>query len=270
MAWYYNSAGAQILTGTTDNDVFQLGTNMSVGGVQAGFDTYFGGDGYDQIWVAPKSGYSWTAVMLDNFGINGIEAIVNYTTGPAPVYFQGYVNFIDVITLTSNIKMHGRGGNDQFDGGSLGEWVSGDAGDDILAGNGGDDTLYGDSTFDNPWAVDWAAAGNDTLYGGAGNDTINGQGGNDHIWGGDGTNLLTGEAGDDIFYFDSATASDFITDFGVGNDTIAIKTTIADDFSDLTITTGASGAEITVGGLFISLTGYNAASLTAADFTFFA
>lgn len=156
--------------------------------------------------------------------------------------------------------MYGRGGNGQFDVGSLGEWVSGDAGDDILAGNGGDDILYGD-TAENPWAVDWA---------GAGNDTINGQSGNDQIGGGDGTNLLIGEAGDDIFYFNSATASDFIADFGVGDDTIAIKTTIADDFSDLTITAGASGAEVSVGGLFISLSGYNAASLTVADFTFFA
>lgn len=184
-------------TASTTNDTFQLGGYEGVGGVNNGFDTFDGGAGTDRIWVASKSGYVWTAIMIADDGLHNVETIYS-ANAFIPIFFEGNVSFEDVTTMSSGVKIFGRGGDNTFTGGVLGEYVEGDAGNDTLYGNGGDDILYGDTTNANPWRVDVNAAGDDTLYGGDGNDKLYGQGGDDTLYGDAGSDELSGGAGVDL------------------------------------------------------------------------
>ena len=58
--------------GVTRDDTFQLGgfDPGTVGGVNNNWDSFDGGAGIDRIYVAPKSGYSWTAVMIETSGVS--------------------------------------------------------------------------------------------------------------------------------------------------------------------------------------------------------
>lgn len=209
--------------------------------------------------------------MIADNGLDNVEEISNHNDngGPAPVYFAGTVDFTDVINLGSTIKIYGRGNDNTFIGGTLGEYVEGDAGNDTLNGNGGNDTLYGDTTGENPWAVSYTAAGNDKLFGGAGNDTLYGQGGNDVLNGGVGTNSLWGGVGADQFQFTTSGDQSTIRDFEASVDKIQIDTGIAVDFAALTIGSTASGdAYITAGGVQITLIGVSSSTISASDFDF--
>ncbi len=108
------------------------------------------------------------------------------------------------------IIVEGGGGNDTIDlsglgttVNSVGKWLYGGAGDDIIYGHGAGDLLKGGD-------------GNDTLYGGGGNDGLYGEAGDDHLY---------GQAGDDGLYGDDyvggtpSGGNDFL-DGGAGNDTL--------------------------------------------------
>ncbi|MBD2568897.1 VWD domain-containing protein [Anabaena lutea FACHB-196] len=70
---------------------------------------------------------------------------------------------------------------------------------------------------------------NNILNGGAGNDLLQGLGGNDTLWGGLGDDVLTGGVGADQFRFQGSgvfnanLGVDYITDFAVGQDKIALS-----------------------------------------------
>jgi Ca2+-binding RTX toxin-like protein len=155
--------------------------------------------------------------------------------------------------------------------------LAGDVGNDLLTGGDGDDVLYGDGrvtvdthdtggsgpivTYADVTIVDpTLVAGNDTLVGGKGNDLLNGGGGDD---------ILTGGQGEDVFAFGPASGHDHVTDFAK-KDTIAILGVAGvDDFSDLTIANAGGSAVISWGtGDSITLDGYKANKLSAADFSF--
>ncbi|OLP61316.1 hypothetical protein BJF93_21310 [Xaviernesmea oryzae] len=263
--------------GVARDDVFQIGGNDSnvttYGGIKNGWETFDGGAGDNAIYVAPKSGYYWTAVMIADNGLHNVQHIwFNQSyEGPRPVYFQGTVDFTSVVSMSAGVKIFGRNGNDHFIGGKLGEYVEGDAGNDTLDGNDGDDTLYGDTTDYNPWAYDRSAAGNDTLNGGAGNDKLYGQGGNDILNGGSGNNELWGGAGADTFQFTDAHDHSKIGDFVSGTDIIQIDSSLASNFSALTITNNDdNNAHITVGDVDITLIGIKAEDVKSTDFDFHA
>ncbi|MDB6453330.1 calcium-binding protein [Falsirhodobacter sp. 20TX0035] len=121
----------------------------------------------------------------------------------------------------------------------LGEVMTGGSGGDKIYGNLGDDTLHGMS-------------GGDILYGGQGDDVLYGGAGKDVLVGGDGNNLLYGGADSNVLISDDG-HSDIIT----GPD------------GDLVMITGDSSAKITSNGNdFFSLatkgeveiTGFNAVS----------
>jgi Ca2+-binding RTX toxin-like protein len=281
MAWYLSdswqigTSAAETFNGdrygVVRNDTFQLGGSETgtVGGVNNNWDTFNGGGGTDRIYVAPKSGYSWTAIMIADEGLNSVESIVFNTSGRIkPVYFAGDVDFSSVTSMTAGIKVYGRGNDNTFFGGILGEYVEGDAGNDTLHGNGGNDTLYGD-TFSNPWAVSSTAAGNDRLFGGAGNDTLYGQGGDDLLNGGSGTNLLIGGAGADTFQFTTHDDQSVISDFNLMTDILQFDVGIADDFNDLAIFDDINGnAHVTVDGVDITLNGISSTSINSSLFDF--
>src|SRR6185437_11959861 len=100
-----------------------------------------------------------------------------------------------------------------------------------------------------------------------GNDTLNGGKGNDTLVGGGGDDILTGGQGNDIFVFGPGSGHDHITDFAK-KDVIEIHG--VGSFSDLTITSnGAGDAVISWGtGDDVTLDGYKAKKLSAADFSF--
>ena len=84
-----------------------------------------------------------------------------------------------------------------------------------VSGTAGVDNLYGD----------W---GNDTLFGLAGDDVLAGSVGDDLLVGGAGSDRLTGGSGADTFRYDLvsdsyAGASDLITDFTTGRDTLDVS-----------------------------------------------
>ena len=68
----------------------------------------------------------------------------------------------------------------------------GEAGKDVIVGGTGGDTVRGDGGND--------MTGDDAIYGGAGNDYLYGNGGNDHIFGGTGGDTLFGNGGNDILH----------------------------------------------------------------------
>lgn len=284
--WFVGSYGTDHFVGDNLDDTFELGGTWGVGGVQNSWDTFNGNGGYDNIRVAVKSGFVWTAVMIADNGLSNVEAITAYTGTYAPVYFAGAVNFSDVVSLSANIRIFGRANDNHFTGGVVGEYVEGDGGNDTLFGNGGDDTLYGDTTSVNQWAATYAP-GDDTLYGGVGNDALYGQGGNDRLFGevgddrleggdgndlldgGAGNNLVWGGAGDDVFRFKEAGDRSAIHDFTAGSDTFLIDTSIAGTFADLSFYDDANGnGHIVAGDIDITVIGHAAATFTSSQFQF--
>lgn len=250
------------------DDTFQLGGAQGVGGVRNNWDTFDGGAGNDRIYVAVKSGYAWTAVMIANNGLDNVERIDFGAYSKKPIYFAGDVDFSDVTYITTGAKIYGRGNDNTFHGGNLGEYVEGDDGSDTLYGNGGNDTLYGDTTNENPWPVNSNAAGDDQLYGGSGDDNLYGQGGSDLLDGGSGTNHLWGGPGADAFLVSDGYDHSIIEDFTDGSEYIVFDSSIADDFYDLTISESGGNAHIVVGNVDLTLTGVSAASLDNGDFMF--
>jgi Ca2+-binding RTX toxin-like protein len=97
---------------------------------------------------------------------------------------------------------------------SLGNLLTGTAGDNHIFGLGGSDSLFG-------------LDGNDVLDGGAGNDLLDGGAGNDRLIGGDGVDFLSGGDGTDRFIGEINAAKvaskngpislDVITDFQLGD-----------------------------------------------------
>ena len=138
-------------------------------------------------------------------------------------------------------------------GGSGGDKIYGDDGDDTLFGNSGADILVGGRGNDTISGGDGA----DKIYGNKGNNDLNGGNGWDYISTGDqtssanggigndtfevrakkgGDHVLTGGDGADEFRFvqlDSVAVSDMtITEFELGVDTFSIDGETANDFFD--------------------------------------
>ncbi len=310
--WQYGSNGdyaPDAFVGTSENDTFQLGGSEAgtSGGIRNGWDTFSGGFGTDRIYIAPKSGFSWTAAYIDTNGLDSVERIEFHDSlSVRPVYFQSSVNFSSVTYMSLNTKVYGSGFSDTFLGGSLGEYVEGDAGNDTLYGNGGNDNLYGDTTSNNPNPAQRNPIGHDNLYGGNGDDFLYGQWGNDRLWGEAGNDRLDGDVGADelrgglgndelfggvssdlldggaginhiwggvsteldTFQFTSTTDQSVIEDYEIGED-LRFSLAIADDLSDLTFSDDANGnAHITVGSVDITFTGISSASISTSDIFF--
>jgi Ca2+-binding RTX toxin-like protein len=149
--------------------------------------------------------------------------------------------------------------------------LNGDDGNDTLYGDGriivdvhgtgtsGPITTFGDVVLAFPGDPE-IVPGNDILVGGKGDDVLAGGGGDD---------ILTGGQGRDLFLFGPGTGDDRVTDFAK-KDVIAIEgVSGVDDFSDLDIANVGGNAVISWGtGDSITLEGYRANKLSAADFSF--
>ena len=171
----------------------------------------------------------WDDAMVDGtVTVTSTDVGGNTDTYSSSAYFRVIVtneqkidgnvdaNTINVVFNTSDTLVQGYGGNDTITGSNFNDWLFGDRGDDVLSGG----------------------LGNDKLWGGGGNDT------------------LTGDDGRDTFIFEfadmiyGATATDTITDFGVGDtlkigDLLPQGTTLAASYDEssttLTISDDAAG-----------------------------
>jgi Ca2+-binding RTX toxin-like protein len=109
-------------------------------------------------------------------GTAGDDSIVLANVGGV-LYRNGANTGISLAGVTE-VRVWGRGGNDDIDASALGL-------QDVLRGGAGNDTLVG-------------GTGDDVLIGGFGNDEIVASSGNDFLIGGDGADRLVGSAGHDI------------------------------------------------------------------------
>ena len=183
---------------------------------------------------------------------------------------QGFMNAVRLRNLSGSIY------DDFLTGDGNDNVLAGDRGNDILSGGDGNDTLYGDGrviadthgtggsgpivTYGDVASDLGEVAGNDVLTGGKGDDTLVGGGGDDMLTGGQMRTCSSSVP---------ASGNDHITDFEK-KDMIAINGVAGvDDFSDLTIVNVGGSAVISWGtGDSVTLDGYKASKLSAADFTF--
>jgi len=168
--------------------------------------------------------------------------VLNASDRPGGVFNRNRVTFLndrDNVTRGFNSSrdvINAQGGNDR---------VSGLSGNDLLRGGDGNDTLLGGN-------------GNDTLVGGEGRDRLSGEIGH---------NVLTGNGGADVFVL-TRNGRATVTDFEEGRDRLALgsglslnRLAIAQSGSDTTIRLADNGS------LLATLTGIQASTITAVDFT---
>ncbi|HYE28497.1 MAG TPA: calcium-binding protein [Allosphingosinicella sp.] len=273
--------GIEHASGTAFDDVLigDAGDNWLWG--EEGNDTLSGGAGNDLLEVGTGDHVADGGIGNDtlSFFANGTGVTANVTVS---LLLQGAAQATGAgsMTLTGFENISGSYQDDALTGDGTDNVLAGDVGSDTLAGGDGDDTLYGDgriivdvhgvgtsgpittyadvvATFPGEPGV---VSGNDTLVGGKGDDTLHGGGGDD---------ILTGGQGEDMFVFGPGSGDDHVTDFQK-KDTIALDGIAGvDDFSDLTIVDVGDSAVITWGTSdSITLDGYKASKLSAADFSF--
>ncbi len=252
--WLWGEEGNDSLTGGAGNDLLEVGTGNHVAD---------GGIGNDSL----------------SFFANGTGVTANVTVS---LLLQGAAQATGAgsMTLTGFENLSGSYQNDILTGDGANNVLAGDVGNDTLNGGDGSDTLYGDGriiidvhgvgtsgpiiTYGDVVAAfpgdPEIVSGNDTLVGGKGDDTLVGGGGDD---------LLTGSQGEDRFVFGPGSGDDHVTDFQK-KDLIAIEGVAGvDDFGDLNIVNSGGSAVISWGtGDSITLDGYKASKLSAADFDF--
>lgn len=255
-------AGDNWLWGEEGNDSFSAGAGNDLVEVGTGNHVADGGTGNDSISFF-ANGTGVTANVTVSLLLQGAAQ----ATGAGSMTFTGFEN------------LSGSYQHDTLTGDGAANVLAGDYGNDTLSGGDGDDTLYGDgriiidvhgvgtsgpiTTYSDVGAQlpdPDEADGNDTLIGGKGNDRLVGGGGDD---------ILTGGQGKDVFEFGPASGDDHIADFAK-HDIIALNGIAGvDDFGDLDIVTVGGSAVISWGTAdSITLTGYKASKLSAADFSF--
>ena len=129
--------------------------------------------------------------------------------------------------------------------------ISGYGGDDRIFGNQGNDTLNG-------------GAGHDTITGYDGDDVLNGGSGDDILMGNYGTNVLEGGAGDDLFYLNKDESRDWIIDFELDRDKIALPDSLT--YGSLEITGDVNSFVAYRGDRIAVVLGVNPVELTADNF----
>ncbi|GLK55066.1 Ca2+-binding RTX toxin-like protein [Methylopila capsulata] len=241
---FYGGRYADVLIGGEGADTLNGG---------GGADSLVGGEGADAFYVdnigdvvtenadegtdTIHSSIAWRlGANVENLTLTGSDRI------------NGVGNALDNVLTGNDGANYLKGGNgdDTLNGGGGNDRLNGGLGADSLAGGTGDDAYYVDDLGDS--VTEDADGGSDTVYASVdyalsanterligsgatglaltGNDLANriiGTAGNDTLTGGAGKDALTGGDGEDVFVFTGvADASDSITDFKVGVDTIAI------------------------------------------------
>ena len=221
---------ANVLTGNDGDDTFNASSGNDTINGGAGDDFILGSRGGDTINGGSNTGVGDTA----SYSNSDARVVVDLQAGTATGSGHGSGDMlIDIENIFGSLF------NDD---------IFGDGGNNVLEGFNGVDELFG-------------RGGNDTLIGGGGFDFLNG---------GEGNDTLTGAGGDDRFLFDIANFGvDTITDFTNNRDLMDMRGSGL-QFSDLTVTTGATDTVITVTASptnSITLTGVTSL-INSADFIF--
>lgn len=179
--------------------------------------------------VTAKASVSAAPSYSYNFGsANGYDQAAAFGSGQAPggpgtigSYVTG-TDGDDVITGTD--------ADDSLFGGDGNDTIYGLAGDDLLDGGTGHDRLYGGEGDDDLFG----RTGDDMLAGGPGNDDLDGGAGDDDLFGNDGRDRLVGGPGDDLL--DGGPGADRM-EGGSGADTLTM-----DSVADVPLEGGGSGS----------------------------
>jgi len=293
--------GVDHFTGSGADDVFQVSGNIER---LTGTDVLSGGDGIDTLRVnnpelslaadrlaglnsierldliasAPASGTGVIALSLNAATVTQAGGVFSVYGGTNPflldvstvgnagvvrmaTYGQVTLRNLEgqVLTIDDSVdgNVLGGTGSDRVTGGLGADRLSGADGQDILSGGAGEDVLSGGDQ-------------NDILTGGQGNDLLKGDAGLDQLISDGGSDTLTGGANSDTFVIQGSGVST-ITDFAVTNllERIDLRAFAgATSIAALAVTDTGSGAQFTIGGHTVVLTGVTAASLSAGDFIF--
>ncbi len=216
-------------------------------------------------------------------GTNNADLLVG---GPGLDNLVGLNGNDTLRALAGKDWLYGDNGNDLLDGGEGRDFLYGGNGDDELRGGKGKDDMYGEN-------------GNDLLIGGCGPDLMDGGRGDDILFGGNSPDKYTGGLGSDVFVLSlpggegqggggememliaplahEEEEGDVITDFRQGVDSLALAGGLT--YGDLNFQGDAiyvameheAGALLPLadegpGRLLATLTGFDTAGLTAADF----
>jgi Ca2+-binding RTX toxin-like protein len=262
--------GADIIDGGTGADAMSGGYGADVFTVDNIGDTVTETADPDIDKVNASISFALGA-YVENLTLTGSDAI-NGTGNSLANLIEGNEAANVLLGDAGADQLKGFGGADRLDGGLGADTMTGGWGDDTyvvesltdlaveLAGQGTDLveasithtlakdvenlTLVGDGAINgtgNTLAnlIKGNGAAN-TLSGGAGIDTLAGFGGNDVLDGGAGIDTLTGGLGDDVYIVDDV--AEVLTELaGEGRDEVeaSLSWTLADNFEDLTLLTGA-------------------------------
>jgi Ca2+-binding RTX toxin-like protein len=159
--------------------------------------------------------------ILDNDSGQGatVPPGSNPTFGPEAPSFPVFVDGNNQVTGTGgNDTLFGARGNDTLTGLFGNDTLYGGQDQDLLFGNESNDFLFGNKGDDNLYG----GQGDDILYGGQGNDTVYGSDGNDFLAGDLGVDVLAGAQGADRFAIQASRQTDYVADFIVGEDFLAL------------------------------------------------
>lgn len=259
-------AGADLILGGLGNDVAFGGSGNDVMSGMGASDVLHGEAGNDTIY-----GGSGNDVLT---GGNDQDRLIG---GSGNDYLRGDLGVDALFGGTNDDQLHGGGGadklygedgNDELVGGTGNDYISGGNGADRLVGGSGADYMLGGASGDKLFG----GTEGDQMFGEAGNDVLWGEAGNDTLSGGAGDDIMGGGSGNDRFVFLNNFGDDTVLDFSIGSDLIDLSAVSAiTSFSDLVqnhLSTGSTGATITVGGDEIVLNGINQNNLTDSDFIF--
>jgi parallel beta-helix repeat protein len=237
------SAGADTIAAGSGNDTVNGGSGNDALYGNDGNDTLNGGDGSDKVYggagddkLVLSTGYDTLdgGAGFDTIDFSKASAAVSVDLGVVGVKaFIGGVAAADLVS-TENLK-----------GSSYADSLLGSTGSNSLEGGGGNDLLDG-------------RAGNDVVIGGAGND---------RLIGGFGDDMLTGGTGSDVFVFGPGWGNDTIADFTRKQDKIEFSGVAGlTSFAQLQIRQVGADAHVSYDGQDVTLLGFAASALTAADF----
>jgi Ca2+-binding RTX toxin-like protein len=228
---YLSVSGNQSFPQTTDPLVFPI-TIAIIDDTDAEITESFV-LGLDSINGAAGGGTQAVVInIIDNDSGQGatVPPGSNPTFGPEAPSFPVFVDGNnEVVGSGGNDTLFGGKGNDSLTGLQGNDTMYGGQDQDVLFGNDSNDFLFGNKGNDNLFGGE----GDDILYGGQGNDTIYGNDGNDFLAGDIGVDVLAGAGGSDRFAIQAGKQTDYVADFIVGEDLLALTGGLG--FGDISI-----------------------------------